>query len=137
MLLAHNMPECIPVRRGDALKGVVKREPHSRKPGCYILDDKYREYIILAQKLPTIVRYLNSTPTVVADATVRVSVMSLYQIQNSAGTDRVGGYSKHRWRVRHVPFADATRIFQSERDEYRHTLIVGERGCYEIGQECS
>ena len=93
VLLAHNMPECIPVRRGDALKGVVKREPHSRKPGCYILDDKYREYIILAQKLPTIVRYLNSTPTVVADATVRVSVMSLYQIQNSAGggADQIQG----------------------------------------------
>ena len=49
--------ECITVPPTDALKS-VKREYRSRRKGCYVLQDKYHEYLIVAHKAQR--DYLNS-----------------------------------------------------------------------------
>ena len=35
------MTECITMRATDLLKGVVKRERHTRKHGCYVLSYRH------------------------------------------------------------------------------------------------
>ena len=124
------MPECITVRPSDCLKGVVKREYHTRKMGCYLLTDRYGQYLVVAQKLQALVAFLNS---IAIDPASRVSLTALYQIQDRADDNRVGGYSKHRWRLRFVPFEDACAAFARERSRYQHALIVtAQRDCYTI-----
>ena len=51
--------ECIAVSPTHVLRS-VKREYRSRKKGCYVLQDKYGEYLIVAQKLNVIASFLNS-----------------------------------------------------------------------------
>ena len=127
------MTECITMRAGDLLKGVVKRERHTRKHGCYVLSDRHEKYFIVAQKLPALVAFLDS---IAPDAASRVSLTALYQIQDTAD-NRVGGFSKHRWRLRFVPFDDVGALFERERRRFEHALIVGERECYRIERGAS
>ena len=124
------MAECITMRANDCLKGVVKREYHTRKRGVYVLEDKHEQYLVLAQKLPHIVTFLNS---IASDDASRVSLTALYQIQGKGKTDnKVGGYAKHRWRLRFAAFEDVCRLFEHERGRFLHALIVGEPDCYQI-----
>ena len=82
--------ECITMRPSDALKS-VSREYRARKKGCYLLQDKYQQYLIVAQKLQAIATYLNS---VASDDASRVSVTALYEILDSPTDNRVGGVCK-------------------------------------------
>ena len=93
--------DCISVMRPtDTLKS-VHREYRARKAGCYILEDKFGVYFIVSQKLAAIVAFLNSTAT---DTASRVSLTALFEIMNLPSTNRVGGFCKHRWRLRKLGF---------------------------------
>lgn len=120
--------ECIAVRPSDCLKEVVKREYHTRKTGCYVLEDKLGKYLIVAQKLPKLVSFLN---TIAPDAASKVSLTALYQIQDNCD-NRVGGFCKYRWRLRFAPFDDACTLFEDARVRYDQALILGQPECYRI-----
>ena len=122
---------CIAVRPTDALKS-VRREWYSRKKGshygCYLLEDKYGRYLIVAQKLHAIACYLNS---IAPDAASKVSVTALYEILDTSD-NRVGGWSKHRWRLRFAPLEEAGTLFEKERGRFELPLILGQPDCYTI-----
>ena len=120
--------ECITVRAADALKS-VKREWHTRKEGCYILEDKHGTYLIVAQKLQAIASFLS---TIAPDAASRISVTALYEILDNTD-NRVGGWSKHRWRVRHAKLEDAGEAFEHARERFEHALVLGQADCYTFG----
>lgn len=122
------MMECIALRPNNALKS-VSREYRARKNGCYVLQDKYGVYLIVAQKLNTLVSYLNSIAT---DGASRVSLTALYEILDSPGDDRVGGYSKHRWKLTFAPLESVAAFFESARARYERPLILGTPECYRI-----
>ena len=124
------MSQCIPIHPSECLRGVLKREHHTRKEGCYLLEDRHRQYLIVAQKLPVLVSFLNS---IAPDASTRVSITALYQIADKSN-NRVGGFSKYRWRLRFIPFGDVSRLFQSERGQFEHAMIVGQPDCYAISR---
>ena len=125
------MSQCISVRPNDCLKKVVKREYHTRKEGCYILEDKHEMYLVVAQKLPSLVSFLNEIAT---DTASKVSLTALYQITDRSD-NRVCGFSKYRWRVRFATFEDACGVFERERGRFKKALIVGERDCYDIEEQ--
>lgn len=118
---------CITVQPTDALRSVC-REWHTRKPLCYILEDRYEKYLFLAQRLHVLSSYIN---TLAPDRASRVSITALHEI---AGTseNRVCGWSKHRWRVRTVPLEEAGELFEKERGRFQYALILGQRNCYQI-----
>ena len=119
--------ECITVRPADCLTD-VKREWHTRKQGCYLLQDKQGKYLIVAQKLRLLASYLNS---IASDAASRVSVTALHEILNTSD-NRVGGFSKHRWKLDFAPLESAPPLFERERGRFEHTLILGQPECYRI-----
>jgi|EP00966_Prymnesium_polylepis_P336684 hypothetical protein len=124
------MSDCIAIRPSHCLKGVVKREYHTRKKGCYVLEDKHGQYLIVAQKLPKLVAFLN---TIATDTASKVSLTALYQIQDKSD-NKVGGFSKYRWRLHFAPFEDACSLFESERGRFEQTLVLGQPECYRIEQ---
>ena len=123
--------EGIIVQPSDALRN-VKREWYARKKGsqygCYLLEDKYGVYLIVAQKLHAIARFLNS---IAPDAASRISVTTLYEILD-ADDNRVGGFAKHRWRLRFTPLEVAGAVFERERGRFEQSLILGHPECYTI-----
>ena len=123
----RKMSECISLRATDCLKGIVKREHRARKTGCYVMEDKYMHFLVVAQKLPSLVAFLDSIAT---DPASRVSLTALYQITDSGSDNRVGGFVKNRWRIRFVPFDDACAFFEKEKSRFRESFIVGQPDCY-------
>ena len=119
--------ECIPVDPGATLR-TVRREYHTRRKGCYIAVDRYGP-VLVAQKLSHLVAYINRCAT---DAAAKVSVPTLHQICDS-DDNRVGGWSKHRYKVRFVPFERVREAFETERAGGAPSYILGERGCYTLG----
>ena len=120
--------ECIMVHASGALRS-VRREYRARKKGCYLLFDKHGVFLIVAQKLQVLAAFLNSMAT---DSASRVSVTALYEIMDSPTNNRVGGYLKHRWRLRFAPLETVASLFESERARYERPLILGRPECYSI-----
>lgn len=116
------------MRPNDALKGVT-HEYRARKRGCYMLEDKHGTYFIVAQKLATIVTFLNSMAT---DTASRVSLTALHEIVDSSPNNRVGGFSKHRWKLRFAPLERVAELFEGERANFQQSLILGPANCYTI-----
>ena len=123
----RRMSECIAMRPTDCLKG-VSREFHARKRGVYVLIDKHEEYLIVSQKLQPLSTFLNS---IAQDKSSRVSVTALYEILDKTN-NRVGGWSKNRWKCRFIPLESAVALFESERGRYKQALILGTPKCYII-----
>ena len=119
----------IAIQPTDALKA-VRRERRARREGCYVVQDKLGQYLIVAQKLATIVSFLNSK--VAVDAASRVSVTGLYEIVNASDDNRVCGFSKHRWKLTFAPLDDVGRRLERERGRFEHTLLLGPPECYLI-----
>jgi hypothetical protein len=126
------MSECISLHTTDCLKGIVKREYRARKRGCYVMEDKYMHFLVVAQKLPSLVAFLDSIAT---DSASRVSLTALYQITDSGSDNRVGGFVKNRWRIRFVQFEDVCAFFEKEKGRFRESYIVGQPDCYCIERE--
>ena len=123
--------ECITVRQTQTLKSVA-REYRSRKKGCYVLQDKNREYLIVTQKLNELASFIAS---IAVDKASCVSVTTLYENIESSTSNRVGGYSKHRWRLTFEPLDHVAVLFETERARYRHAVILGPPACYRF--ECN
>ena len=120
--------ECITVRPTQTLKSVA-REYRSRKKGCYVLQDKNHEYLIVTQKLNQLASFIAS---IAVDKASCVSVTTLYENIESSTSNRVGGYSKHRWRLTFESLDHVADLFETERGWYKHTLIFGPPACYHL-----
>ena len=121
------LSECITVRPNDCLKG-VRREWHTRKKGCYLLEDKHGTYLVVAQKLHLLASFLN---TIAQDASSRVSLTALHEIVNTSD-NRVGGWLKYRWRVRFAPLEEVGGLFERRRPSFEQSLILGQPECYRL-----
>ena len=117
---------CIPVEPSSTLRE-VKREFHTRRKGCYITVDRYGP-VLVAQKLSRLVEYINAAAP---DAASRVSVPTLHQICDNE-SNRVCGWSKHRYRVRFVPLDRVREAFEMERAKGVSSFILGEPECYTL-----
>lgn len=108
----------------------ISKDRHVRKQQgrylAYIVEDKFAQHVMLAQKLSALVEVINE---LVGNKPDQVSITGLYQIINSNG-ERAGGYSKHRWRV--VPYAleEAAGAFESVRGGFQHAMVIGTKECY-------
>jgi hypothetical protein len=121
--------QCITVHPSDALVGLT-REYHTRKKGAYVLFDKHGQYLVVSQKLHNLAAFVNS---VVPDAASRVSITALHDIVNKCDVNnRVGGWSKHRWKLQFAPLEGVGGVFESERSQFQHALILGQPECYTI-----
>jgi hypothetical protein len=124
--------ECVEIGPSVVLRRVI-RERRTRKPGCYLVSCKYGTVLLISQRLPLLASYLN---TVAVDRASRVSVPALYQICD-CDANRVGGYTKNRWRVRFVPLEEATACFEAARAHFERALILGARQCYQVSRRPS
>ena len=124
----------VQLKPNERLAGVSK-DYHVRKQGgkylCYIVQDKNRSHVMLAQKLSTIADAINQ---IVPERTDRVSVTGLYDIINNDNS-KVGGWTKHRWKVQPYTFEEAPRAFESMRQGYENALLLGSHTCYRT--ECA
>ena len=120
--------DCITMLRPtDALKSVIRE--HRARKHCYILEDKYGKYVVVAQKLPCIASFINN---LAEDEASRVSTAALYKIVDSSPKNRVGGYAKHRWKLRTAKLEEVVDLFESTRDRFEQSIILGAPDCYTI-----
>ena len=116
------------LRPNDRVKK-VRREYRARRSGCYVLQDKYGVYLVVTQKLALLVNFVNS---VVSDKASRVSLSGLYEMMDSSGKDRVGGYTKHRWKLSFASLDSVAALIEQERTRFEQVLILGPPECYQI-----
>lgn len=110
----------------------VSKEHHVRKQGgrqvAYIVEDKQAEYLLMAQRLSTLVSAIN---TIVHEKPDQVSTTGLYEIIRSKGNAR-GFYTKHRWKVTPCDLNDAVVSFEGARERgFAHAVVIGEPHCYQ------
>ena len=121
------MTECLTVAPTVRLHA-IQRERRTRREGAYLAEDKHRRLLILTQKLPVLAAHLNSLAKDRADC---VSVPALYA--NLGATDnRVGGFTKHRWKVTRASFEEACARFEEARGRFDQAVILGPRACYRL-----
>ena len=112
----------------------IHKEWHSRKRDgkdiCWLVIDREKEYMILAQKLAVIADYINATLTEPSKANI-VSMQGMYLCVD--GSDKSnGGWHRGRWRVKHADLAngDAVELFESMRRMYEKPILLGASGVY-------
>ena len=118
----------------ERLAGISK-EFHVRKQGgkylAYIVEDKSRANVMLAQKLSAVAEAINA---LVNDDPEKVTVAGLYQPVNQNHKkcgERTGGWVKYRWGVRAYRLEDVIGVFESMRHNFDNALIIGSKDCYQ------
>ena len=129
--MGKNAEEQITFEPNEHLVGVSK-EHHVRKQGgrqvAYIVEDKQTEYLLMAQRLSTLVSTINST---VKEKPDQVSTTGLYEIIRSKGSAR-GFYTKHRWKVTPCDLNEAVTTFENARGRgFTQAVVIGEPHCYQ------
>ena len=108
----------------------IRKEDHARRNRAYIVEEKGRNTILIGQKLAGLVTAINEIVEDTSDSlSDRVSLTRLHQIIGNSG-ERVGGWTKHRWRVEQVSIDEAAAAFESARERFANALIVGTRRYY-------
>ena len=121
--------ETMPLRPNERLAAISK-EYHTRKKQFYIAEDKLRDFLICSQRLSDLVEQINS---IVAHKPDQVSLTGLYQILTGQDGGRVGGWTKHRWKIRSVDLNAAPQAFEEVREiGFSNAIIVGKRDSYTI-----
>lgn len=133
-MVAVKEPVCpIEIPPNQTLKSIRKehRARRSLNGGVpvYLVEDKRREQLVMAQKLIWLVDHINAN--VAADRTEYVSITGLHQIISSAG-GLTGGYSKFRYKVHPFSIEDGPRAFEDLRKEHQKCVIVGSPSCYQV-----
>ena len=124
--MGKNAEEQITFEPNEHLVGVSK-EHHVRKQGgrqvAYIVEDKQTEYLLMAQRLSTLVSTINS---IVKEKPDQVSTTGLYEIIRSKGSAR-GFYTKHRWKVTPCDLNEAVTTFENARRRgFTQAVVIGE-----------
>ena len=108
----------------------IRKEWHSRRETLYVVQDKLGNYLFIAQSLLPMVEYINEH--IAESSYERVSLPSFYHMCGRKN-DRVGGYTKARWRIDKVPLNGASDVIETTRAcGYQTTLILGQPDCYKM-----
>ena len=113
----------------------IRKEYHTRRSPklgsnpAYLVEDKQKQQLILAQKLSLLLQHINSQ--VAADRTERVSITGLHQILSANGK-LTGGFTKYRFRVHECTLEDAASAFECMRPDHEKSVIVGTPSCYHV-----
>ena len=101
-----------------------------RKEVVYIIEDRCHDWVIMGQSLPAIAKFINKN---VSDGPwSNATVTGLFENMNREGV-RNGGFHKGRYRIRSVPLACASDVFEETRQYYiRAAIVAGQTGSYEI-----
>ena len=117
------------LKPNERLAGISK-EYHVRKQGgkylAYVVLDKYAQYVLLGQKLSSIVDVINN---IVDEEPDKVSIAGLYH-KIHRKEDKTGGYLRHRWRIQPYTLEEATEAFNRARDVYSSAAVIGTKECY-------
>ena len=109
----------------------VNREYHTRRPGAYIITDKLGQYLIMSQKLNLLCKLINNQLLNAESQYDRVSTTALYDVADNKN-NRLGGWTKGRWRVEKHSLESAGDRFEAERQRgFKSAMIVGDLGCYQ------
>ena len=100
----------------------VHRDFASKKDIVYLVVDRSREWVILCQSLPLVVKWINENISN-GDSWDRVTVTGLFESLNR--TDgRNGGWHKGRFRVCSVPLTQSRDVFEGVRTNYANAAVV-------------
>ena len=109
----------------------ISKDYHVRKHRgqhvAYIVEDKTHSHVLLGQKLSLLVQAINE---VVHEKPEQVSLTGLYQIIGK-DCDRVGSWTKHRWRVTPHALDHAASAFERIRPNFRNAVLLGSAKCYD------
>ena len=121
--------EAFPIKPHERVSAITK-EHHTRKNMAYICEDRFREHLILSQRLGDIVTAIDS---LVSYEPERVSVAGLYHSLGKT-ENQTSRYAKHRWKVQPIDLDSAAQVFEAVRGQGgdQNHLIVGERGAYQL-----
>ena len=119
--------------RPEARLNGIRKEWHSRREVLYMVEDKFGHYLFICQSLLPMVNYINEN---IAESSYdRVTLPSFYHMCGRRD-DRVGGYTKARWRIDKVPLSKASDVIEDTRAcGYQTTLILGRPECYNVQVE--
>ena len=115
----------------------ISKEYHARKRNnmilAYILVDKFKENLLLGQKLASLANYVNDY--VVDNKADMLSVTGLHQIQccdEDNPRSRTGGWCKNRWQVKSCEIDTAADMYEAFRQNvnFKNCVVVGENECY-------
>ena len=111
----------------------IRKEWHSRREVLYVVQDKLGNYLFICQSLLPMVNYINEN--ISESSYDRVTLPSFYHMCGRRD-DRVGGYTKARWRIDKVPLSKASDVIEDTRAcGYQTTLILGRPECYNVQVE--
>ena len=97
-------------------------QDRSAKGLVYLVLSRDNEWLLMAQSLPMLSKFLNSRLSN-GQAYDTVSVTSLHDNLNR--TDgRSGGFCKGRWRVRTVPLEECVSEFERYRADFENAVVI-------------
>ena len=108
----------------------IRPDYHTRRQNgkqlAYVVEDKWRQVVILSQKLSLICEHINQ---LVEDKPDQVSTTGLYQICAVTDGSRTGSFSKHRWKVHRFTLDDVIEAFETLRQErgFQNAVVLGSR----------
>ena len=115
---------------GTSLASITK-ERHAQESVYILSDPRDREWLLLAQKLPCLVEYINRH----IDGThQRLSSATLYDAASGRTKgERTGKLIKYRWAIDKVARRDAVARFESLRACGFATVgVLGDETCYHV-----
>ena len=111
---------------------IVNKDYHAKRDAAYILIDRNRSMVVLSQSLPLLVEWMNETLVDAREGWDKVTVAGISLCVNQ--TDgRTAGWHKRRWRIRHVPLAQAVDEFETARAGCDQAVVIsGMWGSYMV-----
>ena len=103
----------------------IERERKSRQWRVYLVADKFRNHIMLSQKLEPIADYINTN--IAEDAADLVSLQGLYHSSGKANKQY-----KFRSNISQLNIHRAPEVYESSRVGFQNALIFGQPECYKI-----
>jgi hypothetical protein len=100
--------------------------PRNGRTVAYIVEDKHHTHLIISQKLSLLVQAINE---MVDEKPEQVSLTGLYQIIGKH-SDRVGSFTKHRWKVTPYELDKAVAAFEDIRPQFQNAVLLGSKHCY-------
>ena len=111
----------------------IRKERYSRRHAgkhvVWLVADKYRQYLLVSQKLNWVKDYIDKHLASAPCDTVSIS--GLYSCAGSKD-GRHGGFHKHRWAVVCAPLEDARDAIESLRPRFDNAVVLGSDTCYEV-----
>ena len=108
----------------------LRKEKRNRRNMAYLIHDAKSATLLLTQKLPLAVEYINSR---LAEAErEKVSVPSLYEAADTQN-NRINGFHKMRYLIRRCDYSKAHQLFAEARDAaVSSVLLTAESDCYPL-----